>query len=52
MPYLKGLSESRLVKGRNVLYIRFLVPARILYMWEKHGAISKQGRKNTWTKSD
>jgi len=29
--------KSRLMKGRNVLCIRFLVSARILCMLEKHG---------------
>ena len=33
------------MKGRNVMYIRFLVHARVLCMWEKLGAFSKQGRK-------
>ena len=36
------------------MYIRFLVPAKVLYMWEKHGAFSKQGSDEhiPWTKSD
>ena len=33
------------MKGRNVLYIRLTVLARILCMWKKLGAFSKQGRK-------
>ena len=37
--------KSCLVKGRNVLCIRFPAPARILCRQEKHGAFSRQGRK-------
>ena len=49
---LNAQFKSRLVKGRIALYMRFLVLARILCMWEKHGAFYKQGRKNTWAKLD
>ena len=47
--------KSGLVKGRNGLYIRFLVPARILYMWaplpNKEDRAHGQSQTNEWRSS-